>query len=83
MTHTTTTTTAYNASVMGNGNKKSTQYSYSADDLSKQPAKFANNKDVAKWSSSDVQHWMKEQCKKFELKKATAEKFEMNGRKID
>lgn len=38
-------------------------------------------KDVAKWSSDEVQHWIKHQCRKFELKKATAEKFEMNGRK--
>jgi hypothetical protein len=80
MTHTTTkTTSTSNAEAMGNGNKKYPSHSFSADDLSKRSSKSTNNKDVGKWSSSDVQHWIKQQCKKFELKKATAEKFEMNG----
>jgi hypothetical protein len=66
---------------MGNGNKKLPLNSFSADNLPKYSSKSINNKDVAKWSSHDVQHWIKQQCKKFELKKATVEKFEMNGRK--
>jgi hypothetical protein len=66
---------------MGNGNKKLSSHSFSADNLPDQSLKSTANKDVAKWSSTDVQHWIKKQCKKFELKKITAEKFEMNGRK--
>ena len=82
MRHTTTSASTANATEMGNGNKKLPSGSFSADDLSKHSSKSINSKDVAKWSSSDVQHWVKQECKKFELKKATVEKFEMNGRKI-
>ena len=35
--------------------------------------------DVTKWSSADVLRWIEEQSQKFELKKATTEKFQMNG----
>ena len=78
--HTTTTDYISTATEMGNGNKKFSSYSVSADELNKHhSSKFINNKDVAKWSSDEVQHWIKHQCKKFELKKATAEKFAMNG----
>jgi len=66
---------------MGNGNKKFTPQSSSADDLTKYSLKSTNNKDVAKWSSQDVQHWIKGQCKIYELKKIAVEKFEMNGKK--
>lgn len=76
------TTSVSNVSEMGNGHKKTTLNSFSADDLSKHSEQFSNNRDVAKWSSNEVQHWVKQQCKRYELKKATAEKFEMNG-KID
>lgn len=36
-------------------------------------------KEVTEWSSAEVQHWIEEQCQKFELKKATTEKFQLNG----
>jgi beta-xylosidase len=81
MTRTTTTTSASHVTAMGNGNKKFTSHSSSAADLPNRSVRFANNKDVAKWSSVDVQHWIKKQCRKYELKRATAENFEMNGRK--
>ena len=80
MTHTTTITSTSTASAMGNGNKKFTSSSFSADDLQKHSSKVTNNRDVAKWSSSDVNNWVKQQCKIFELKKITVEKFAMNGR---
>ncbi len=81
MTRTAEDTSTSNTTEMGNGNKKPPLNSFSADDLPKFSSKTINNKDVAKWSSDDVQHWVKQQCKKFELKKATVEKFEMNGKK--
>jgi hypothetical protein len=81
MTHTTTHTSTPNAKEMGNGSQKLPSASYSADNLPKYSSKSTNTKDVAKWSSNDVQYWIKQQCKKFELKKATVEKFKMNGRK--
>jgi hypothetical protein len=81
MTHTTTTTTSTStATAMGSGNRKSTLNSFSADDLQKHSSKLTNNKDVARWTSSEVHRWVKQQCKMFELRKATVEKFEMNGR---
>jgi hypothetical protein len=81
MTHSTTTTTTSTARAMGNGNKKSVSHSFSADHFKRDSSKFPNNTDVAKWSSTEVQRWLLEQCKQFELKKATAEKFQMNGKK--
>ena len=77
MTHATTTTST--AAAMGNGNKKHVSNSLSAGDIYKHSLKVTDNKDVAKWSSSEVHQWIKEQCKRFDLKKATVEKFEMNG----
>lgn len=87
MRHTITTTSPSSSSTtknMGNGNKKSILTSLSADEIGKTSSttKQLNEKDVAKWSSDDVQHWVKQQCKKFELKKTTAEKFELNGKKF-
>ena len=77
-----TTTSTPNATAMGNGNKKGIANSLSVGDIDKNAPKSVDRKDVNKWSSIEVQHWIKDQCKKFELRKATAEKFEMNG-KID
>ena len=81
MTHTTTNTSTSDPIVMGSANKKLPTNSFSSDDLFKHSSKLTDEKDVTKWSSGDVQHWIKQQCKKFELKKATAEKFELNGKK--
>jgi hypothetical protein len=81
MTHTTTTTSASHARVMGNGNKKFKSQSPIVNDLSKHSLQSTNNKDVAKWSSDDVQDWIKRQCKIYELKKTVVAKFEMNGKK--
>jgi hypothetical protein len=73
MTHSTTATTTHTTTAidtaMGNGSRKIASAS-----------KSTSKDDVTKWSSVDVQHWIQQQCNKFELKKATAEKFEMNGR---
>ncbi len=77
MTHATTATST--ATAMGNVNKKNVSNSLSVGDLHKHSAKITDNKDVAKWSSTEVHYWIKEQCKRFELKKATIEKFQMNG----
>ena len=79
MSHKTTITSTSTTTAMGNGNKKPTSNSFSADNLSKHSLRNID-KHVSKWSSTEVQHWIKQQCKKFELKKITAEKFEMNGR---
>ena len=65
---------------MGNGNRKSAVTSLSSDEARKHSDRFINSAEVPKWTSTDVQHWIKHQCKKFELKKATAEKFELNGK---
>lgn len=78
MTQTTTTDSSSTATAMGNGNKKMTANSFSADDLHKFTSR-APNKPVSSWTSSEVQNWIKEQCKNFEFKKNTADKFEMNG----
>ena len=64
------TMTQTNALVMNNDNI--------ADDSNKQFVDLTN-KDVTQWSSAEVKHWVEEQCQKFELKKATSEKFQMNG----
>ena len=79
MSHKATTTSTSTATAMGNGNKKHISNSFSADNLSKHFSEHID-KGVSKWSSAEVQHWIKQQCKKFELKKLTAEKFAMNGR---
>jgi len=76
----TTTTGESSASAMGNGHKKTAVNSFSADDLAKHAARNSNNHDVANWSSREVQNWVKQQCKKYDLKKTTLDKFEMNGR---
>ena len=83
MTNKTTNASSSDATEMGNRQKKLPTGSFSADDLAKNTSQSSANKDVAKWTSHDVQHWVKQQSKKFELKKATAEKFEMNGREND
>lgn len=80
MTHATTTTFATHATAMGNSNKKFVSHSFSATDFSNHSLKSLN-KDVSKWSSTDVQNWIKKECKKYELKKSTVEKFQMNGKK--
>ena len=41
----------------------------------------SESKDVTKWSSVDVQQWVEAQSQKYELKKATSEKFQMNGKR--
>lgn len=79
MTQTTTTTASPSvASVMDDDNTASATNSFSADNSQEQSADL-NSKDVTQWSSAEVQHWVEEQCQKFELKKATTEKFQMNG----
>jgi hypothetical protein len=78
-TMTQTTASPSIGSVMDNDNTvPSAMDSFSADNSPKQSADL-NNKDVTQWSSAEVQHWVEEQCQKFELKKATTEKFQMNG----
>ena len=67
--------------IMENGSKPSMVKSSSADRVS-QPLPDIPNKDVTKWSSTDVQRWVEEQCRKFELMKATSEKFQMNGQAL-
>ncbi|UJR33229.1 hypothetical protein I4U23_020684 [Adineta vaga] len=79
---TTTTTSTPNAIAMGNGNKKGIANSLSVGDIDKHPSKSVDKKDVTKWSSIEVHQWIKEQCKRFELRKATVEKFEMNGQAL-
>jgi hypothetical protein len=74
----TTTTSLPVATVMDDGSRVSTTNSSSAENLQQQSVNL-NDKDVTEWSSTDVQHWIEEQCQKFELKKATTEKFQMNG----
>ncbi|CAF4234969.1 unnamed protein product [Rotaria socialis] len=81
MTHTTTATSTSTASTMGNGNKKSNSSSFSSNDLHENSTKV-NSSDIIKWTLTEVQTWVKEQCKKFELKKSTAENFQMNGQAL-
>ena len=50
------------------------------DDQSNTTTNF-DGKEVTKWTLSEVQQWTEEQCQKFELKKATSEQFQMNGRR--
>ena len=82
MTHSataTTTTTPPTTAIdtaMGSGSRKIA----SAGDLSRPASKSTSKGDVTRWTSVDVQHWIDQQSKKFELKKTAAEKFEMNGR---
>lgn len=66
------------ATLMENANKTSLVKSSSADNVPHQLTEI-NTKDVTKWSSTDVQRWVEDQCRKFELTKATSEKFQMNG----
>ena len=77
----TTATSTPLGTAMGNGNKKGVSNSLSVGDIDKHPSRTLDRKEVIKWSSAEVQQWVKEQCRKFELKKATAEKFEMNGKR--
>jgi thiol:disulfide interchange protein len=74
-----TTTHHSVATVMENGTKTALVKSSSADNVPHQLSEI-NTKDVTKWSSTDVQHWIEDQCRKFELTKATTAKFQMNGR---
>ncbi|UJR13956.1 hypothetical protein I4U23_000959 [Adineta vaga] len=67
--------------IMENDSKSAVVRSSSADNISKQLPKLPN-KDVTKWSSTDVQHWVEDQCRKFELTRATSEKFQMNGQAL-
>jgi hypothetical protein len=78
ITQTTTNTSPSIISVMDNDNTVSATNSTSVEDLQEQSLNL-NKKDVTKWSSVEVQHWIEEQCQKFELKKATTEKFQLNG----
>lgn len=81
-TMTKTTTTASNTSssnvAMNNSNKPLTVNPSFVDNMEPSSSNPID-KDITKWSSTDVQHWIEEQCQKFELKKATSEKFQMNG----
>ncbi|CAF2146116.1 unnamed protein product [Rotaria magnacalcarata] len=81
MTHTTSAASTSTASTMGNGNKKSTSNSFLSDDLHENSTKV-NGSVIIKWTLTEVQTWVKEQCKKFELKKTTAENFQMNGQAL-
>jgi len=47
--------------------------------VSNDNVQIVSNKDVTEWSSIELQHWIEEQCQKFVLKKATTEKFQLNG----
>lgn len=51
------------------------------DEDSSKKLSSIDGKDVTQWTSTEVQQWVEEQCQKFELKKATSEKFQMNGDK--
>ena len=42
----------------------------------------SESKDVIKWASADVQQWVEAQSQKYELKKATSENFQMNGKRM-
>jgi hypothetical protein len=78
-TATTTTTSPSIAEGIDNHDSGFATNVISSDNL-QLPSSNLNDKDVTKWSSVDVQRWIDEQCKKFELKKATTEKFQLNGR---
>lgn len=54
--------------------------SFPVENSSENPVDF-NEKNITEWSSAEVKHWIEEQCRKFELKRATTEKFQMNGRR--
>lgn len=54
--------------------------SLTTENASEKPVHL-DEKNVTEWSSAEVKHWIEEQCQKFELKKATTEKFEMNGKR--
>jgi hypothetical protein len=79
---TTKTTTAATspavAAVMDNYDNISATNSLVLDYSQQLPSNLYDN-DVTNWSSTDVQRWIEEQCQKFELKRATIEKFQMNG----
>jgi glutamyl/glutaminyl-tRNA synthetase len=77
-TTTTTITSPSVALVMDNDNTVSATDSSPADNLEQQIVNVLD-KDTTKWSSAEVQQWIEEQCEKFELKKAIAEKFQLNG----
>ncbi|CAF3142087.1 unnamed protein product [Rotaria socialis] len=77
----TTTTASPVAEVMNDHSRISAIDSSSIDNI-QQSLSNLRDKDVTKWSSIDVQQWIEEQCQQFELKKATKEKFQMNGQAL-
>ena len=81
MAQTTTTTTTSPSIAEGmNNHDNGFATNVISSDNSQLLSSNLNDKDVTKWSSVDVQRWIDEQCKTFELKRATTEKFQMNGR---
>ncbi|CAF4184912.1 unnamed protein product, partial [Adineta steineri] len=68
--------------LMENGNNKPSLIKSSSLDNVQHQLSNLNDKDVTKWSSTEVQRWVEDQCRKFELTKATTEKFQMNGQAL-
>ncbi|CAF1933706.1 unnamed protein product [Rotaria magnacalcarata] len=81
-TITITTTTASPVAEVMNDNSRISAIDSSSIDTIQQSLSHIRDKDVPKWSSIDVQQWIEEQCQQFELKKATKEKFQMNGQAL-
>ena len=67
------------SSTVDNDNIDPVTDSSTAENSSEKPVDL-NERTVTQWSSAEVKHWIEEQCQKFELKKATTEKFQMNGK---
>lgn len=80
-TMTATTATPSVSEVMNDSNRPSATSFSTAENTQESSSDF-KDKDVTKWTSIEVQTWVEEQCKQFELKKATTEKFQMNGKKL-
>ena len=74
----TTASSSVNSTVDHDNNAPETN-SFSVENSSEIPVDLSE-KNITEWSSAEVKHWIEEQCRKFELKKATTEKFQMNGR---
>ena len=81
MTQTAAATTASSSvnSTLDHDNNAPETNSFSVENSSEIPVDLSE-KNITEWSSAEVKHWIEEQCRKFELKKATTEKFQMNGR---
>lgn len=74
------TATTVTETKMGNGHKKPLETSVSAHEIHRRTGRpIKTSIDVSKWTSNEVQNWIKEQCRVFELKRNTVDKFEMNG----